>query len=149
MCDNDIENKGGAMKTEYYKVLAKCGHVGRHRYITKWFYVKASSGKEAAYIVRYKPRVKHNHKDAIREVVPITYDEYIEGIKIMASDMYFNVHNSTDQKLYNCIKQEDLYPEEKNTKIKKDKSVKTRKRIKYEIMDKESKKIIRGVVYDE
>ena len=63
------------MKTEYYKVLAKCGHVGRHRYITKWFYVKASSGKEAAYIVRYKPRVKHDHKDAIREVVSINYYE--------------------------------------------------------------------------
>ncbi len=137
------------MKTEYYKVLAKCGHVGRHRYITKWFYVKASSGKEAAYIVRYKPRVKHDHKDAIREVVPINYDEYIEGIKIMASDMYFNVHNSTDQRLYNCIKQEDLYPEERITKTKKDKNIKTKQRIKYEIMDKESKKIIRGGVYDE
>lgn len=137
------------MKTEYYKVLAKCGHVGRHKYITKWFYVKASSGKEAAYIVRYKPRVKHDHKDAIREVVPINCDEYIEGKKIMADDMYFNVHNSTDQRLYYCIKQEDLYSEERIAKIKKDKSIKPKKRIKYEIMDKESKKIIRGGVYNE
>ena len=89
MWDNIVANKGGAMKTEYYKVLAKCGHVGRHRYITKWFYVKASSGKEAAYIVRYKPRVKHDHKDAIREVVPINYDEYIESYVMQEVIAYY------------------------------------------------------------
>ena len=82
---------------KYYKVLAKCGHVRRNRYILKWFYLKADSGKEAARIIRFTPRVKHHHKDAIREVVIIDYDEYVNGIKIMTSDMYFNVHNSTDQ----------------------------------------------------
>ena len=37
---------------KYYKVYAKCGHVGRNSYILKWFYVKAESGSEAAKKVR-------------------------------------------------------------------------------------------------
>ena len=137
------------MEKYYYKVLAKCGHVGKNNYITKCFYVKADNGKDAARIVRYKPRVKHHHKDAIREVVKIEYDEYINGLKIMASDMYFNVHSVQDQKLYNCIKQEEIYPEEKVVKLKKDKKVKPKQRLKHEMIDSEKKKMIRGRSYDE
>ena len=48
----------------FYRVKAKCGHVGRNNYIVKNFYVVASSGKEAAHKVRYFPRVKHDRKDA-------------------------------------------------------------------------------------
>lgn len=132
---------------EYYKVHAKCGHVGRNWYILKWFYLKADSAKDAAEIVRYEPRVKHHHKDAIREVVKIDYNEYIIGIKIMASDMYFKVHNSTDQKLYNCIKQEDIYPEIEKKKYKKGRNG---QRLKYESQEKEWKnKIKGGIIYDE
>ena len=96
------------MEAKYYKVLAKCGHVGRNRYIIKSFYVKAENGKEAAKIVRDKPRVKHHHKDAIKEVIQIKYEEYINGIKIMSDDMYFKVHNRQDQIFYNCVKPEEL-----------------------------------------
>lgn len=142
-----IAEKEEAKKVEYYKVLAKCGHVGRNRYILKWFYRKANSGEEAARIIRNTPRVKHHHKDAIREVVRIDYDEYINGVKIMASDMYFNVHNSTDQKLYNCIKQEDVYPEVEKKKYKKNRNG---RRLKYEALEKEWKHIIKGGrIYDE
>ena len=72
----------------YYKVLAKCGHVGRNNYIIKCFYVKANDGEEAAKIVRQKPRVKHHHKDAIRDVIAIELEEYLTGLKIMEADMY-------------------------------------------------------------
>lgn len=44
------------------------------------FYMKTSYSKMAAYVVRYKPRVKYNHKATIREIVSINYDEYVEGI---------------------------------------------------------------------
>jgi len=132
---------------EYYKVLAKCGHVGRNRYILKWFYLKSDSGEDAAKIIRFTPRVKHHHKDAIREVVRIDYDEYVNGSKIMASDMYFNVHNSTDQKLYNCIKQGDVYPEIEEKKYKKNRNG---QRLKYEALEKEWKQKIKGGrTYDE
>ena len=81
------------------------------------------------------------YKDAIREVVRIDYDEYLNGIKIMTSDMYFNVHNSTDQKLYNCIKQEDVYPEIEEKKYKKNRNG---RRLKYEALEKEWKHKIKG-----
>lgn len=49
----------------YFKVKAKCGHVTRNKFITKSFYVKAESKKEASLKTRYAPRVKHNQKYAI------------------------------------------------------------------------------------
>ena len=82
----------------YYEVEAKCGHVGRNNYILKKFYVYADSGSDAATIVRYLPRVKHHHKDTIRKVIEITYEEYIEGLNSKYDDMYFQVSNSTEQR---------------------------------------------------
>ena len=131
---------------EYYKVLAKCGHVGKNNYILKWFYVKAQDGKEAAKIVRFKPRVKHDHKDAIVDVIKISLDDYIKGIKTMSSDMYFKVDNSTDQRLCNCVKLEDLHPEEEKMQYKK-KGIGRRLRDEclYEELGKE---IQGGMLYD-
>ncbi|MGN1372736.1 MAG: hypothetical protein ACI4VK_01660 [Candidatus Coproplasma sp.] len=57
----------------YFEVQAKCGHVGRHNYVIKNFYVKAESGKEAARKIRLAPRVKHDRKDAIIRVKQIDY----------------------------------------------------------------------------
>lgn len=73
----------------YYKVLVKCGHVGRNKYILKWLYIKAIDGKEAAKIARNIPRVKHNHKDVIRELKKIPFDEYVIGLKMNLQDKYF------------------------------------------------------------
>lgn len=130
----------------YYKVLAKCGHVGRNRYILKWFYLTANSREESARIIRFKPRVKHNHKDAIREVEKIDLDEYVTGRNKMDSDMYFNVHNSSDQKLYNCIKQEDVYLEVEEKKYKKNRNG---QRLRNESLKKEWERELRGgIIYD-
>lgn len=125
----------------YYKVLAKCGHVGRNKYILKWFYLKTSTGEEAAKIVRQKPRVKHHHKDAIREVIRISMDEYMMGLKIMEDDMYFHVHSSSDQRLYNCVKQDDVYPEKNEKKYKKSRNG---QRIRALAMEKEMRKYAQG-----
>lgn len=54
-----------------YKVIAKCGHVGKGKYIQIAFAVKANDGKEAAKIVRKFPRVKHDKKDAIINVIKL------------------------------------------------------------------------------
>lgn len=125
----------------YYKVLAKCGHVGRNNYMLKWLYIKAESGKEAAEFARKTPRVKHDHKDAIRKVVEIDFDEYQKGRKIMKSDMFFQVHNSSDQRLCNCIQQEDVYPEIWKKKYKK---ARNGQRIRYLALEKETKKMLQG-----
>ena len=73
---------------KYYKVVAKCGHVGRNKYILRNFYVRALDGKEAAEIARRMPRVKHDHKDAIRSVDEIDLETYRLGLMEVRSDPY-------------------------------------------------------------
>ena len=65
------------MKSKFYKVTCKCGHVGKKWFIRISFPVNAESGKEAAQIARSIPRVKHDHKDAILGCVEIDYEEYL------------------------------------------------------------------------
>ena len=48
---------------KYYKVTAKCGHVGNGMFCIKNFYVKAKSKKEARNLVRTRPRVKKGMKN--------------------------------------------------------------------------------------
>ena len=130
---------------KYFKVLAKCGHVGRNKYILKWFYVKAESGEDAARDVRNTPRVKHHHKDAIRDVMEITLDEYFTGKKLMLNDKYFQVHNRSDSRLFNCEKVDEIYPEEKEVKYKKKRNG---QRIKNILLEKESLRFLRGGYLD-
>ena len=106
----------------YYKVVAKCGHVGRHHYIAKDFYIMANDGKEAAYKVRYLPRVKHDRKDAILSVEVITKTEYLAGKALQAKDMYFSVHNSTEQRRCGAVDYSLVLPETNGTKRQKSKN---------------------------
>ena len=66
------------METKYYAVTTKCGHVRRNKYVEVTFAIAAESGKEAAKIGRYMPRVKHDLPMAITNVVRISYEEYLE-----------------------------------------------------------------------
>lgn len=66
------------MSKHYYAVKCKCGHVGRSCYVLVTFGVVAESGKEAARIAKAIPRCKHHHKDCIREVTKISYEEFLE-----------------------------------------------------------------------
>lgn len=83
---------------EMYEVCAKCGHVGRNYYVDKIFAVKADSGKEAASMVRNFPRVKHDHKDAIRYVVMIDEVRFEEIIDTNSKDPYFQCKNIQEQR---------------------------------------------------
>ena len=76
------------MKNKYYKVTAKCGHVGRKYYIQITFPICAEDGKDAAKRVRNYPRVKHDHKDAILNVTQINYDEYLYLLALNNNDNY-------------------------------------------------------------
>ena len=66
----------------YYKVVAKCGHVGRCSYVPIIFAVVAENGKEASKKVRKFPRVKRDHKDAILRCNKITLEEFLQMILI-------------------------------------------------------------------
>lgn len=81
-----------------YEVNAKCGHVGMNKYTVKTFAVVAESGKQAAAIVRQKPRVKHTQKNAILSVSSISTNRYNEIINAYYCDPYFRCYNIQDQR---------------------------------------------------
>ena len=122
----------------YYLVIAKCGHVGRHNYIIKEFYVKAETGEDAAAIVRAKPRVKHHRKDAIQSVKKISYEAYLQGLKDMNDDDYFKVHNKQQQ--IKCCAVDELEVMREIPKEPDYKKTHKRQHLKYAMMDKEWKK---------
>lgn len=121
---------------KYYKVKAKCGHVGRGKYILMDFYVKAESGKDAAAIVRHKPRVKHDWKDAIETVDEVSAVEYLNGREQMQKILYFSVTNSSEQRRLNVIDSELVLSREAPAKKQRDKD-----RAYFVKMDKIIKKI--------
>lgn len=84
----------------YYIVAAKCGHVGKGKYIEKNLTIRAESGKEAALKARNYPRVKHHWKDAIVDVTEVNYEEYSRIRVENYSDPYFSVRNIQEQRLY-------------------------------------------------
>lgn len=105
----------------YFKVAAKCGHVGQGHYIIKDFFVKAENGKEAAFQVRFLPRVKHDWKYAIVSVEIIDRDEFIRGCEIHNNDLYFNVTNSSEQKAYGAVDYEQIFDCQQPQRKTKDK----------------------------
>ena len=107
----------------FYRVKAKCGHVGKNHYIEKYFYVVATSGKDAAYKVRYKPRVKHDRKDAILSVEQISQDEFIMGIESNEKDNYFSVRSSSEQRLVGAVDPKDIKVEPKCNNFSKKRNV--------------------------
>ena len=85
--------------TKYYKVTAKCGHVGRNNYVPINFAVKAESASEASQIVRRFPRVKKQLWDAIIACVEISKTQYKKILKINRNDPYLNAKCARDNSL--------------------------------------------------
>ncbi len=85
---------------KYYKVVAKCGHVGRHKYYEGTFYVFAENGKIAASKTRSFGRVKHDHKDAILSVTEITGQEFETGMNEYKNERYFSCGNIQEQRKF-------------------------------------------------
>lgn len=108
---------------KYYKVVAKCGHVGRGRYIVKSFYVVANDGKEAAAKVRWLPRVKHHWKNAIEAVCEIDKQDYIDGKLAYWNDKYFQAKNSSQQRLLQCVVLDEICEQESKDYKRKDKNM--------------------------
>lgn len=118
---------------KYFIVTAKCGHVGRNKYIEKNLTIIASSGKEAAKIGRNYPRVKHHWKDAIVDVVEVNEEEYWKFRVENYYDPYFSVRTIQEQKQYCC----ELYNEVKEVERKEYSKDDRRKRIKYLMMKRQ------------
>ena len=84
--------------TRYYLVKTKCGHVRRGNYIPITFPVEAVSAKKAAAIARQKPRVKHNHLDAILDVKEVSYDEFRVQEERNMFDPYLRIHSRKEHR---------------------------------------------------
>ena len=108
---------------KYFKVMAKCGHVGKNKYYKGDFYIRAETKEEASKITRNMPRVKHDKKDAILNVEEIDYETYIKGIKENSKHPYFNCKNKQEQNRFLQEIQENIVDEE-NTNLEKPKKTK-------------------------
>ena len=87
------------MANKYFKVTCKCGHVGIKHFIRIAFPVVATCGKGASAIVRYFPRVKHDHKDAILDCCEITREEYVKLQEINNNDLYLKCDCKQEQEM--------------------------------------------------
>lgn len=98
----------------YYIVTAKTGHCGRGKFLLESFPITATSAKQAAFKIRWDaPRVKHDHKDAIREVVKVTYEDYITAVIEYNSNPYNQCQSIQDQRRLCPDLYEDLINEDK------------------------------------
>lgn len=108
-----------------FKVVCKCGHVGRQYYVEIAFPIIASSKKEAASIARNFPRVKHHHKDAILSVELISDLEYEMLLIENQHDDYLHCNNIQEQNLLSMEErliidphyQTNYFPVEEENKI--------------------------------
>ncbi len=136
------------MTKNYYAVTAKCGHVGRGKYVIKTFAVKAEDGKEAAKQGRMIPRVKHDNKHCILDVKKITEEQFILLIEENNKDQYFKCSNVQEQRK----KCPEIYDEvfylygKKELKDRKDKVNKKKKINEFKEFD--SKMMLKDYMYD-
>jgi hypothetical protein len=84
--------------TKLYVVSVKGGHVGRHRYMPIDMPIKATSKKEAAAIARARPRVKHDHPDAILSVSHVSEEVFMETVRKNREDPYLHVRSKREQR---------------------------------------------------
>lgn len=96
----------------YFKITAKCGHVGKNNYYKGTLFFKAESAKQAAKDARNCPRVKHDRKDAILEVVEIDFETFEMGRKRNNSIHYYTCDNVQDQRKYLSEIEDDIYLED-------------------------------------
>lgn len=121
----------------YYRVDAKCGHVGRNNYVIKSFFIEAECKKDAARLARKIPRVKHDRKDAIIKVEQISHISYLVGQVRNDRDPYFHVSNSSEQKRACPHIDSIVRQEEKGSKGKKHKKTHQRRILKNQEIEKD------------
>lgn len=97
----------------YFKVIVKCGHVGKHNYYKGTLFLKAESAKDSARIARNVPRVKHDQKDAILDVKEIDFSTFEEGRKSNHLLHYYKCENVQEQRIYFPEIADNIFIEEK------------------------------------
>ena len=93
----------------YYIVQAKCGHVGKGKYIPIDFPIKAKNARLAAFYARKKPGVKHNHSNAILSVREVSFKEFLSHLKKFKEDLYWQRARRNYEALLFRVKDEDPF----------------------------------------
>lgn len=131
----------------YFAVTAKCGHVGRRHYVEITFPVAAQNLKEAVAKVKRFSRVKKDHKDVIKNIKRISYEEFLNLSEVNKNDPYLNAKNRQEQDLYQDLDsrliEEDYFKNKDYTFKKHNKRYSTRsKRRKYYYFSKIQEAVI-------
>lgn len=84
----------------YYKVVCKCGHIGKMKYIPIAYAVCADSAKSAETKAKKIGRVKHDAEDAIIHCSKISYEEYLIIKEINDNDPYLGCHSDEEAAQY-------------------------------------------------
>lgn len=116
---------------KYYLVTAKCGHVGKGKYIEKTFAIEANNAKIAAKIVLARPKVKKQLKNAISEVNEVEYSKFAEFLKYNQEDKY--LHSHSKKEILEILYSGDIIPLDFYTKEKKKEFESRMERISYQI----------------
>ncbi len=85
-------------KNKYFKVTAKCGHVGKGNYVPVAFAVKAESRSDASQKVMTFHRVKKHLNDAIISCEEIDRDSYKELMRANKEFKYLHCKCNREQR---------------------------------------------------
>ncbi len=80
----------------FYIVRAKCGHVGKKKYIEVDFPIIAKTGREAAQKVLRRSKVKKQLKNAISSVCLVTKDLFDSFVEKFNNDKYIHAHSKQE-----------------------------------------------------
>ena len=137
---------------KYFSVETKCGHVGRLNCVWIKFAICAESAKEAAAIARQIARVKHHHKNAIKEVIEITIDQFCKLKAINDTDPYLHAKNHREQLqiegFEERIELDEYNIARKHQKSSKKESLEFRVK-KAQVREKSHQKTLREYLYEE
>jgi hypothetical protein len=121
-------------KNKYFKVTAKCGHVGKGNYVPVAFAVKAESRSAASQKVMTYHRVKKQLNDAIISCEEIDRDSYKELVQANKEFKYLQCKCNRQQREiegFDSLICKNEYREERH-KVEPAKSMKYRRAI-YEL----------------
>ena len=110
----------------YYVVQAKCGHVGKGKYIPLDFPIQAKDEERAVLITQNRPGVKHHSPNDILSIRKINYVEFLLYKEIFHKDPYWKWKTGYSDELTFRIKEE--FPRRSNYKQERKEALERRTR---------------------
>ena len=81
---------------KYYLVIAKCGHVGKGKYVEVEFPVYAVDKHSASQMCLKLGKVKKHLKNAISNIYEISYEEYLTKLEDYNDNKFVRAHTKKE-----------------------------------------------------